>query len=128
MKSWDLVLPVERDGDGGALFLQIARAIAEHIRRGRLRAGEPLPGTRSLASTLGVHRNTVIAAFQELAAEGWITTSPARGTFVSRELPAPAPRAATGRARGTASVPYSLHAPPPVWRRAFGNVAPDVAA
>jgi GntR family transcriptional regulator / MocR family aminotransferase len=118
MKSWDLVLPVERDGDSGALFLQIARAIAEHIRRGRLRPGEPLPGTRSLAGTLGVHRNTVIAAFQELTAEGWITTSPARGTFVSSDLPDPVPQpgaAAAARALRAPSVPYPLRAGPTAW-------------
>src|SRR5258705_2059187 len=91
MRAWDLVLPVER-GDGSALFLQIARGITDHIRSGRLRPGDPIPGTRSLARSLGVHRNTVIAACRELAAEGWLTTHPARGTFVSRALPDPNPR------------------------------------
>jgi GntR family transcriptional regulator/MocR family aminotransferase len=99
MPRRDLHLPLERE-DGSALFIQIAHAIADHVRHGRLRAGETLPGTRGLARTLGVHRNTVIAAYQELASEGWITTHRARGTFVSRELPDPTPRpfAATPRA------------------------------
>jgi GntR family transcriptional regulator/MocR family aminotransferase len=34
----------------------------------------------------------VVAAYDELSAEGWITTSQARGTFVSRDLPDPKPR------------------------------------
>ena len=43
------------------VFLQIARAIAEDARRGRLRAGDALPGSRTFATELGVHRNTVLA-------------------------------------------------------------------
>jgi len=46
-----------------------------------------LPGTRPLAEQLGVGRNTVVAAYDELAAEGWIVTRPAGGSFVSHELP-----------------------------------------
>jgi GntR family transcriptional regulator/MocR family aminotransferase len=130
MRAWDLVLPVERDAENGALFLQIARAIAEHIRRGRLRPGEPLPGSRSLAVTLGVHRNTVIAAFQELAAEGWITTSPARGTFVSRELPDPPPRPpvnGAARIRDGAAVPYALRPPARAWSWSPTHLPPVAA-
>lgn len=74
------------------VFLQIARAIADDARRGRLRPGDVLPGSRTLAADLGVHRNTVLAAFRELASEGWIETRAAGGTFVSRELPEPRPR------------------------------------
>lgn len=81
-------LPVALDPRGGEpLFLQIARAVADDIRRGRLRPLARLPGSRTLASTLGVHRNTVIAAYAELGAEGWVETSQARGTFVSRDVP-----------------------------------------
>jgi GntR family transcriptional regulator/MocR family aminotransferase len=46
-----------------------------------------LPGTRPLAEQLGVGRNTVVAAYAELAAEGWIVTHPAGGSFVSSEVP-----------------------------------------
>jgi GntR family transcriptional regulator / MocR family aminotransferase len=69
------------------LFLQIVRAISEDITRGRLKPGDPLPGSRTLATSLGLNRNTVIAAYRELSSEGWIKTSVAQGTFVSREFP-----------------------------------------
>src|SRR5688572_19389745 len=72
---------------GEPLFQQIARALADDIARGRLVPGQALPGTRTLAATLGVHRNTVLAAYLELLAEGWLETVAARVTAVSRSLP-----------------------------------------
>ena len=69
------------------LFGQIAELLSAEIRRGRLRPGDRLPGTRPLAEQLGVGRNTVVAAYAELAAEGWIVTRPAGGSFVSDEVP-----------------------------------------
>jgi hypothetical protein len=41
------------------VYLQIARAIADDVRRARLPPGDALPGSRTLARTLNVHRNTV---------------------------------------------------------------------
>ena len=118
MTRRDLHLPLERDNKL-ALFLQIAHRIADHVRQGRLRAGEALPGTRRLAHLLGVHRNTVIAAYQELASEGWITTHPARGTLVTTELPDAKPRRFS-RVEAAApqkldQAPYSLRPGPTPW-------------
>ncbi|HWZ58407.1 MAG TPA: PLP-dependent aminotransferase family protein [Gemmatimonadaceae bacterium] len=96
------------------LYLQIARAIAGDIRRGRLRPGDALPGSRTLARSLAVHRNTVIAAYTELVVEGWIATAVAGGTFVATKPPDAARR---NRATApTCSVPsahpgYPLGAP-----------------
>lgn len=83
---------LELPGGDDPLFLQIARAVADDVRRGRLRPGDALPGSRTLATTLGVHRNTVLAAFRELAAEGWIEAQAARATRVRSELPDRSPR------------------------------------
>jgi len=85
-RPWALVLDVDRGSDLPP-FLQIARALAGDIQRGRLRPGDRLPGSRALAASLDVHRNTVLAAIDELVAEGWLDTTPARGTFVTRNLP-----------------------------------------
>jgi GntR family transcriptional regulator/MocR family aminotransferase len=78
--------------DRRPLFVQIASALAADITRGRLRPGQRLPGTRSLAATLGVHRSTTVAAYAELAAQGWTVTRPAAGTLVAASLPDLAPR------------------------------------
>lgn len=72
---------------GAPLFLAIAEAITRDITRGRLKPGARLPGTRALARELGVHRNTVDAAYQELLTQGWLQAEPARGTYVAQDLP-----------------------------------------
>ena len=48
--AWSLTLDVDR---AGPRFLRIARAIADDVRRGRLVAGQRLPGSRTLAVQLG---------------------------------------------------------------------------
>jgi GntR family transcriptional regulator/MocR family aminotransferase len=73
--------------------LRIARGVADDVRRGRLRSGDALPGTRGLADALGVNRNTVVAAYRELVAEGWAVTRPGGGTYVAESIPEPRPRA-----------------------------------
>jgi GntR family transcriptional regulator / MocR family aminotransferase len=69
------------------VFLQIARQIAHDIQTGRLPRGARLPGSRELSRSLGVHRNTALAALAELTSQGWLQTQPRRGTFVSEEFP-----------------------------------------
>src|SRR5205823_1241375 len=68
-------------------FLQVARAIVEDVRRGRLQPGDALPGSRALARELGLNRNTIMAAYAELQAEGWVETEAAGGTYISSQLP-----------------------------------------
>ena len=91
MARWEFAFPLERRS-GVPVFQQIAGAIAADIRRGRLRPGSRLPGSRTLARALGVHRLTVVAALDDLVAEGWLVSYRARGTFVSNELPDSRPR------------------------------------
>src|SRR5258708_6799934 len=86
MSGWQVNLDLRGD-EQQPIFLRLARAISDDLRRGRLKPGDALPGSRSLARALGVHRNTVLAAYAELESEGWLTTAPAAGTFVSLALP-----------------------------------------
>ncbi|NBD10420.1 MocR-like pyridoxine biosynthesis transcription factor PdxR [Corallococcus silvisoli] len=113
MARWTLTVPLDARSPTPR-FVQIARALAEDVRRGRLRPGEPLPGSRALAVSLGVHRNTVLAAYQELEAQGWIITTPGLGTFVARAPPDGAD--ATPSARASRELGFAL--PPAVEARA----------
>ena len=52
------------------------------ILTGRLAPAEKLPSVRELARRLKIHPNTVSAAFQELAASGWVKVKGGSGAFV----------------------------------------------
>ncbi len=82
-----LTLDWENTPTGLPLYQRIAESIAREIRRGRLRPAERLPSSRQLAQELGVNRNTVLAAYAELELQGYLTTEPARGSFVAANLP-----------------------------------------
>jgi GntR family transcriptional regulator / MocR family aminotransferase len=60
--------------DKGAGFVgrALETALREAIRSGRLHAGARLPGSRSLAADLGISRGTVVQAYAQLIAEGWL--------------------------------------------------------
>lgn len=109
------------------LFLQLSRAIANDIRRGRLRPGMVLPGTRTLAKALDLARNTVLAAYEELARQGWVEMQAARGAVVSNALPDTTPKKfspkANLRAEMPEDIPYSLAEVPKTYLAApYGNL------
>jgi GntR family transcriptional regulator/MocR family aminotransferase len=78
----------------------LERALRDAVREGRLAPGTRLPATRKLADELGVSRNTVKGAYDQLVAEGYFTARQGSGTQVA-SLPAEAaePAAAAARAR-----------------------------
>ena len=86
LRPWDLNIAIRR-GSQTAIYLQICHAILEEIRRGRIKPGSALPGTREMAEGLGVNRKTVVEAYEELTAQGWLVPERKRGTFVSSDLP-----------------------------------------
>lgn len=75
-------LELERDS-GTPLFLQIASALRERILSGLLHEGTPLPPERDLARRLGVNRSTVVKAYGELKADGFLEARVGRGTVVA---------------------------------------------
>ncbi len=109
------------------LYVQIVQAVVTDIRRGRLVPGQRLPGSRTLAARLGVHRNTVLTAYAELQAEGWIQADRARQTRVCETLPEipvnPAPRAR--RAGSVPGFPLTLRTSVDDRQAAFGELLSD---
>ncbi|WP_437537313.1 PLP-dependent aminotransferase family protein [Sorangium sp. So ce726] len=91
---FDLVLD---DGASVPRQTQLSRAIVQEIQRGRLLPGSTLPGSRTLAAQLNVNRKVVVAAVDELVAQGWLEALPARGTRVALNLPTLAVADAEGR-------------------------------
>ena len=73
----------------GPLYQQVCRAVREEILTRSLGPGERVPSTRSLASLLKVSRNTVIMAYEQLLAEGYLEARiGAAGTIVASVQPA----------------------------------------
>jgi GntR family transcriptional regulator/MocR family aminotransferase len=72
-------------------------ALRSAIREGRLTAGTRLPSTRALAVDLGIARGTVVEAYAQLGAEGYLGAKRGAGTWVAAlrvDLPVPAANAA----------------------------------
>ena len=69
------------------LHRQLYFNLREAILDGRLRPGARLPSSRAFADDLGVSRNTVLAAFEQLLAEGYIEGKVGAGSYVSELLP-----------------------------------------
>src|SRR5688500_7141427 len=105
MRTWDFAVALDR---ALPLARQIADAIARAIEAGGLEAGAPLPGTRELARRLEVNRNTVVAAYGELASQGFVAAATARATVVADDWRGPranvvaSPQGAPPRARSRA--------------------------
>jgi len=76
----------ELDRSGLALHLQIRRAIVTAIERGLFTAEARLPSTRQLAALLGVARNTVVNAYQQLIDEGFLVAHERSGIFLAPDL------------------------------------------
>jgi GntR family transcriptional regulator/MocR family aminotransferase len=82
-----------------ALHRQIEASIRDAIRAGRLARGASLPATRNLATELGVSRGVVVEAYQQLVAEGYLTSRPGGYTRVAIEPETAAPSARPAPAR-----------------------------
>ena len=86
------------DADSGVpLYEQLYRSLAGEMRSGTLAAGTRMPGKRRLAAELSVSVNTVDAAYQMLAAEGYLEPRERSGFYVQEYLALPqaaAPEAA----------------------------------
>ncbi|MET4692882.1 PLP-dependent aminotransferase family protein [Endozoicomonas lisbonensis] len=76
------------DSDCGTpLFDQLYQTIRQRVLNRLLSPGTRLPSSRNLARQLGIARNTVIAAYEQLIAEGYLESKSGSGTFVTEELP-----------------------------------------
>jgi GntR family transcriptional regulator / MocR family aminotransferase len=70
-------------GSGENLAVQLARRLRDAIERGMIGSGTRLLGSRQLAKRLGLGRNTVAIAFDQLVAEGYLKARGGAGTFVA---------------------------------------------
>lgn len=69
------------------MYRQVEQQVRAAILEGRLHPGEKLPSSRQFAADLGIARNTIKSAFNQLVAEGYLSTAIGSGTHVALELP-----------------------------------------
>lgn len=85
--SADLLIgDLDRKGDV-PLHTQVYAGLRDSILDGRLRPGASMPSTRDLPGVLGVSRNTVLAAYDQLQSEGFIEPRVGSGTYVAHSIP-----------------------------------------
>ena len=107
----------QREGTGQVprhrrLYESIRKAILSH----HLPVGAKLPSTRDLAKDLGLSRNTVLTAFEQLLAEGYVKAQTGSGTFVADTFPDTQAEVASSTAPAPDDEPArgpALAAPPP---------------
>ncbi|MBZ0286622.1 MAG: PLP-dependent aminotransferase family protein [Anaerolineae bacterium] len=69
------------------IYQQLYDYVRTAILSGQLQMGTRLPSTRALADELSVSRNTVLSAYDQLFAEGYLESVGGKGTFVTHTLP-----------------------------------------
>lgn len=74
------------DRTKGHLSRQLTQTLRDAIRAGNLKAGDLLPSSRQLASSLNIARGTVLEAYEQLIAEGFLDSQPRAGTRVASAL------------------------------------------
>ncbi|RMF82881.1 MAG: PLP-dependent aminotransferase family protein [Chloroflexi bacterium] len=82
LNSTKLNINLDRDGEE-PIYRQLIRHIRMQIESGTLRAGMRLPASRDLAKQLNISRISVVNAYAELRAEGYLSAHAGRGTFVA---------------------------------------------
>src|SRR6266536_297341 len=93
---------------GGRRRAALEHAFREAIQSGRLHPGTRLPSSRALAQDLGIARNTIVEAYGQLVAEGWLTAVTGSGTRVGDRVIETVPAVAPGPPRGRPELRHAL--------------------
>lgn len=126
----DLLIDLKRDGRV-ALHQQIETSIRDGIRAGRLRVGTQLPPTRALAGELGVSRGVVVEAYQQLVAEGYLTSRAGGYTEIAIGPRSTAPERPGGEPVRAPTIDFGYgrsdvsHFPRALWLRSIRRVLTD---
>lgn len=76
------LIPIDRNLEI-PLIKQIYQYIRDSILNGSIQTGEKLPSTRELSTNLGVSRNVILEAYDQLCAEGYLIACGGSGTYVA---------------------------------------------
>jgi len=102
-----------------SLHIQVCNSFITLISNGTLQPSALLPSSRVLAELIGIHRNTVKLAYEELISQGWADSVPRKGIFVLSKLPVISRR----RLPETPGEPRQQD--PFKWKNKFTNAVPS---
>lgn len=106
---WHQLLRVSRDEKSG-LQAQLVASLVDAILAGKIPPSTTLPSSRKLSEALGISRNTVVLAYQQLVDEEFLLSQERRGYFVN-------PQILSGRVAGEkANVAAGKGGNPPDWQ------------
>lgn len=126
----EVTLPLGIDrGAGEPIPVQLSEQLRDLIGHGVLAPGDQLPSSRALAAHLRISRGSVVAAYDQLLAEGYLGAAPGRSTVVNPQVRRihPRPRPVPARAAAPASSlidltpgqPWSQDVVTAVWKSAW---------
>jgi GntR family transcriptional regulator/MocR family aminotransferase len=126
-----IVLP---EGTARGLFRSVHAQLRAAIQDGRLKPGLQLPPSRTLARSLGISRNTALAAYGLLLSEGYLEARRGAGTYVSRARTALRARSMRSRQGKPPELSEFWRNPPPAfgergnsYRYSFAIGQPDLS-
>jgi GntR family transcriptional regulator/MocR family aminotransferase len=100
-----------------AMYRQLYDWFRHAITSNQLRPGQRVPSTRNLAAELKISRIPVLAAYEQLLAEGYLETFVGAGTSVAKSIPDDAARPAAGKSGNTSPHQPGRKAPRRISRR-----------
>jgi GntR family transcriptional regulator/MocR family aminotransferase len=109
-KTWatSAGLDLHLDVAGSGIRASLEDTLRAAVRSGRLAAGTALPSSRALAQDLGIARNTVVDAYGQLVAEGWLAARHGSGTWVAERTEPQQPAPVLRLPAGAPGVRYDL--------------------
>ncbi|ODT89217.1 PLP-dependent aminotransferase family protein [Phenylobacterium sp. SCN 70-31] len=125
--SWADVYPWTAPTPGRPVVRQVYDQVRAAIHAGALKPGGRLPSSRDLAARLGVARASVVAAYEQLLAEGYAEGRAGSGTYVSADLSGVAEVAASRVESDRLMAPAAAPAPSEVLGRLSLPEAPLAA-
>ncbi len=102
LNTTPFTVSLDRDSEE-PIYRQLIRHIRTQIEGGGLAAGTRLPASRDLARQLNISRISVVNAYAELRAEGYLSAHAGRGTFVAGDRDSSAPTNGNGNHTPTTS-------------------------
>lgn len=86
MLPYKTLIQLNRDSNV-SLYVQLCNSFISLITNGMLKPSDMLPSSRLLSELIGINRNTVKLAYEELTSQGWAESIERKGIFVLSKLP-----------------------------------------